>query len=83
MAEPACLNQSNHVDLPTNVLRVILARARDGSYRTNHKETFTHRMEWLPLGENHWMDYVRAHISAIGGLNMALKLGMLCEFYGE
>lgn len=47
-----------------------------------HGETFTHRLEWLPLVENHWIDYVRAHISAIGGLNMARKLAMLCEFYG-
>ena len=47
-----------------------------------HGETFTHRLEWLPLVENHWIDYVRAHISAIGGLNMARKLAMLCEFFG-
>jgi mannonate dehydratase len=46
-----------------------------------HGETFTHRLEWLPLVENHLIDYVRAHISAIGGLNMARKLAMLCEFF--
>ena len=44
-------------------------------------ETFSHRLEWLPLIENYWIDYVRAHISAIGGLNMARKLAMLMEMY--
>jgi mannonate dehydratase len=45
-------------------------------------ETFTHRLEWLPLVEEHLMDYFRGHISAIGGLNMARKVAMLCEVYG-
>jgi mannonate dehydratase len=45
-------------------------------------ETFTHRLEWLPLVEDRLMDYFRGHISAIGGLNMARKVAMLCETFG-
>jgi mannonate dehydratase len=45
-------------------------------------ETFTHRLEWLPLVEDRLIDYFRGHISAIGGLNMARKVAMLCETYG-
>jgi mannonate dehydratase len=44
-------------------------------------ETFTHRLEWLPLIEEHLIDYNRAHISAIGGLNIARKAAMLGEFF--
>ena len=44
-------------------------------------ETFSHRLEWLPLIEEHLIDYNRAHISAIGGLNMARKAAALGEFF--
>ena len=44
-------------------------------------ETFTHQLEWLPLIEDHLIDYNRAHISAIGGLNMARKVAALGEFF--
>ena len=44
-------------------------------------ELFVSRSEWLPLVKNRWIDYMRAHISAIGGLNMARKIAMACEFY--
>ena len=44
-------------------------------------ETFSHRLEWLPLVEEQLIDYNRAHISAIGGLSMARKAAALCEFF--
>jgi mannonate dehydratase len=44
-------------------------------------ELFVSRSEWLPLVKNRWIDFMRAHISAIGGLNMARKIAMACEFY--
>lgn len=44
-------------------------------------ELFVNRAEWLPLVKNRWIDFFRAHISAIGGLNEARKIAMACEFY--
>ncbi len=44
-------------------------------------EIFVNRAEWLPLVKNRWIDFFRAHISAIGGLNEARKMAMACEFY--
>jgi mannonate dehydratase len=44
-------------------------------------ELFVNRQEWLPLVKNRWIDYMRGHISAMGGLNIARKIAMLCEFY--
>jgi mannonate dehydratase len=44
-------------------------------------ELFVNRAEWLPLVKNRWIDFFRAHISAIGGLNMARKITLACEFY--
>ena len=36
-------------------------------------ELFVNRHEWLPLVTNRWIDFIRIHISAAGGLNMARK----------
>jgi mannonate dehydratase len=44
-------------------------------------ELFVNRAEWLPLVKNRWIDFFRGHISAMGGLNMARKIAMVCEFY--
>jgi mannonate dehydratase len=44
-------------------------------------ELFVNRAEWLPLVKNRWIDFFRGHISAMGGLNMARKAAMVCEFY--
>ena len=37
-------------------------------------ELFVNRHEWLPLVTNRWIDFIRLHISAVGGLNMARKV---------
>jgi mannonate dehydratase len=44
-------------------------------------ETFAHQLEWIPLVEDRLMDFMRAHISAFGGLNMARKVAATCEFF--
>jgi mannonate dehydratase len=44
-------------------------------------ELFVNRHEWLPLVTNRWIDFIRIHISAAGGLNMARKVAMCCEFF--
>jgi mannonate dehydratase len=45
-------------------------------------ELFVNQNEWLPLVSNRWIDFMRMHISAAGGLNLARKVAHCCEFYG-
>jgi mannonate dehydratase len=44
-------------------------------------ELFVNRHEWLPLVTNRWIDFIRLHISAAGGLSMARKVAACCEFF--
>jgi mannonate dehydratase len=44
-------------------------------------ELFVNRNEWVPLVANRWIDFIRIHISAAGGLNMARKVASCCEFF--
>jgi mannonate dehydratase len=44
-------------------------------------ELFVNRQEWLPLVTNRWIDFIRLHISAAGGLSMARKVAACCEFF--
>jgi len=44
-------------------------------------ELFVNRQEWLPLVANRWIDFIRIHISAVGGLTMARKIAACCEFF--
>jgi mannonate dehydratase len=44
-------------------------------------ELFVNRHEWLPLVTNRLIDFIRIHISAVGGLNMARKVAACCEFF--
>jgi mannonate dehydratase len=45
-------------------------------------EVSVSQMEWVPLVANRWIDFMRMHISACGGLNMARKTAAMCEFFG-
>jgi mannonate dehydratase len=45
-------------------------------------ELFVNRHEWMELVTNRLIDFIRCHISAIGGLSMARKIACCCEFFG-
>src|SRR5262249_39182575 len=45
-------------------------------------ELFNNVNEWLPLVSGRLIDFIRIHISQVGGLTMARKVAALCEFFG-
>ncbi len=45
-------------------------------------ELFVHPAEWKTIIQNQWIDFIRVHISDIGGLTPARKLAHFCEIYG-
>lgn len=44
-------------------------------------ELFVNRNEWVFLVAERLIDFIRIHISAVGGLNMARKVASCCEFF--
>jgi mannonate dehydratase len=44
-------------------------------------ELFNNPNEWLPLVSDRLIDFIRIHISQVGGLTMARKVAALCEFF--
>ena len=44
-------------------------------------ELFTNSLEWKTIIQNQWIDFIRVHISDIGGLTPARKLAAFCEAY--
>ncbi len=45
-------------------------------------ELFNNPQEYVPLVKDRLIDFMRVHISVIGGLSQARKLATLCEFFG-
>ncbi len=45
-------------------------------------ELYTNSAEFLPVVQGRLIDFIRVHISDIGGLTPARKLAALCEFFG-
>ena len=44
-------------------------------------ELFNNPNEWLDIVSQRLIDFIRVHISQIGGISMAFKLAHLCEFF--
>lgn len=44
-------------------------------------ELFTNPVEWRKLVQNQWIDFIRVHLSDIGGITPSRKLAIFCEEY--
>jgi mannonate dehydratase len=45
-------------------------------------ELFNNPNEWLPLVSERLIDFIRIHISQVGGMTAARKIAAVCEFFG-
>ncbi len=45
-------------------------------------ELFNHPLEWKPMIVNRWLDFIRVHISQVGGLSRARDIATLSNLYG-
>jgi mannonate dehydratase len=45
-------------------------------------ELFNNPNEWLDLVSGRLIDFIRCHISQVGGISVARKIAALCSFYG-
>src|SRR5262249_28496061 len=45
-------------------------------------ELFNNPNEWLPLVSGRLIDFIRIHLSQVGGLTVGRKVAAVCEFFG-
>ena len=45
-------------------------------------ELFNNPNEWVSIISERLIDFIRVHISQVGGLTMARKMAAMCEFFG-
>jgi mannonate dehydratase len=45
-------------------------------------ELFNNPNEWVPLIKNQFIDFIRVHLSQVGGLSAGRKIAALCEPFG-
>jgi mannonate dehydratase len=45
-------------------------------------ELFNNPNEWVPLVSGRLIDFIRIHLSQVGGLTTARKVAAMCEFFG-
>ena len=45
-------------------------------------ELFNHPLEWKPMIVNRWLDFIRVHISQVGGLSRARDIAVLANLHG-
>lgn len=45
-------------------------------------ELFCHPREWVPIIAKRWIDFIRVHVSGVGGPSAALRLAHLCGPFG-
>jgi mannonate dehydratase len=45
-------------------------------------ELFNSPHEWIPLVSGRLIDFIRVHMSQVGGLTVARKMAAMCEFFG-
>jgi mannonate dehydratase len=45
-------------------------------------ELFNNPNEWVPLVSERLIDFIRIHLSQVGGLTVSRKVAALCEFFG-
>lgn len=45
-------------------------------------ELFNNPNEWVSLVSQRLIDFIRVHLSQVGGLTMARKMAAMCEFFG-
>ena len=44
-------------------------------------ELFNNPNEWVPLVSGRLIDFIRCHVSQVGGVTMARKIAAMCEFF--
>ena len=68
--------------LPPDQVRYLAQLRRQTTLPLAMGELFTHPLEWREIVQNQWIDFIRVHLSAVGGLTPARKLAVFCEAYG-